>query len=193
MAQGLESLQVPLPTNSVSSVEAFVELQINIWLPDGLILSGRGSDLQKSLSFYPEIRTRHVEQKSAVFIRTSAKAFPKISPVFIRIEIRHFGGLSGVLVRKTGNFTEITFPQIKVNAPEDCNFSRSIFRNIKVSTGRCWATMESYMPVSIKLIDDQRCIPMVIVGHWWWLLGIVYQWLSVCWLSWMVWWLHWFC
>ena len=37
----------------------------------------------------------------------------------------------------------------------------------------------SYMPVSIKLIDDQHCIPMVIVGHWWWLLGIVYQWLSV--------------
>ena len=67
---------------------------------DGLILSGRGSDLQKSLSFYPEIRTRHVEQKSAVFIRTSAKAFPKISPVFIRIEIRHFGGLSGVLRRR---------------------------------------------------------------------------------------------
>ena len=65
---------------------------------DGLILSGRGSDLQKSLSFYPEIRTRHVEQKSAVFIRTSAKAFPKISPVFIRIEIRHFGELSGVLL-----------------------------------------------------------------------------------------------
>ena len=100
MAQGLESLQEPLPTNSVSSLEAFVELQINISLPDGLLLSGRGSDLQKSLSFYPEIRTRHVEPKSAVFIRTSAKALPKISPVFIRIEIRHFGELSGVLFRR---------------------------------------------------------------------------------------------
>lgn len=33
----------------------------------------------------------------------------------------------------------------------------------------------SYMPVSTKLIDDQHCIPMSIVGHWWWLLGTVDQ------------------
>ena len=30
---------------------------------------------------------------------------------------------------------------------------------------RSAARRESYMPVSIKLIDDQRCIPMVIVEH----------------------------